>query len=243
MIDVLIMGGTGFPQGEGITETFGRALDRRRFRYSFIDYPADYGTPTPYGDSVQIGIHALLSAIYASPNPVLLAGYSQGAGIAAQVAHKLSRGERNDLQVLGAALIACPLRPPGPTVLGGDPGGHGVSGSLVVEGIPVWHAAARRDPIAALPQGSALRFIADVTEYWSAIDPTRLERWFEKLDARARERRWQRWWSPETWRDTADVIGQASAYLVEGRHTMAYIREGHCAALAETVNREIGGQV
>ncbi|WP_329405480.1 PE-PPE domain-containing protein [Nocardia vinacea] len=236
MIDVLILGGTGFPHGEGISETFARRLDPSRFRYRYVDYPAQYGNPIPYDESVAIGTSALLWAIQEAANPVLLAGYSQGAGIAAQVAEQVGAGQHPDLEVVGAALIACPWRPPGPAVLG-DPGGYGISGALEIQGMPVWYAAAVRDPITALPRGSMLRSVADLTGYWSATDPTKAVQWAESMAAAVREHRLQEWWSPFTLWDSFGALRQVSAYAAEGRHTDAYITEGHCAALADAVNR------
>ncbi|MFI8976851.1 hypothetical protein ACIGO9_28490 [Nocardia asteroides] len=240
MIDVLIMGGTWNPGGDPVTEAFARRLDPELFRVSYIGYPASYGgAGMPYAESVRIGKWALADAIDVSPNPVLLAGYSQGAGIAGDLASEIGAGMWPNLEVVGAALIADPLRPAGHRI-GEDPGGYGVAGERFIDSMPVWHAAASRDPITALPRGSMLRSLADFTAYWSMSSPQAMIRWGQSILDAAAQRRMQRWWSPINWIETADVTRQASAYLFEGRHTDAYIREGHCVRLADAVNEHFG---
>ncbi|MFD3463855.1 alpha/beta fold hydrolase [Nocardia fluminea] len=233
MIDILIMGGTWNPNGDPVTETFANALDRRRFRHQYVPYPAAYGTPMSYRSSVGFGKHALVQAIRDSPNPVIVAGYSQGAAVAAEVAADIELYP--DLDVRAAALIACPSRPRGLCV-GTDPGGYGVVGELAITKMLALHAAAFRDPICALPEGSMLRYLADMSAYMSISSPQEFAQWGASIVDLAVRRRFQRWWEPRNWRDTAEVISQANAYLTEGRHTTAYIDEGLCIELADAVN-------
>ncbi|MGS2809479.1 alpha/beta fold hydrolase [Nocardia sp. MW-W600-9] len=233
MIDVLIMGGTWNPNGDPVTETFANALDHRRFRHAYVPYPATYGTPMSFRNSVNVGKYALVQAIRDSPNPVIVAGYSQGAAVAAEVAADIAMYP--DLDVRAAALIACPSRPRGVCV-GVEPGGYGVVGELEISTMPTLHAAAFRDPICALPEGSMLRSLADMSAYMSISSPQEFAQWGASLVDLALQRRFQRWWAPQNWRDTADVIAQANAYLTEGRHTSAYINEGLCVELANAVN-------
>lgn len=233
MIDVIIMGGTWNANGDPVTETFAKALDHRRFRHYYVPYPAAYGTPMSFRSSVSFGKFALVQAIRDSPNPVIVAGYSQGAAVAAEVAADIEHYP--DLDVRAAALIACPSRPRGMCV-GADPGGYGVVGEQAITTMPVLHAAAFRDPICALPEGSMLRSLADMSAYMSISSPHDFVQWGSSIVDLAVRQRFQRWWAPQNWRDTADVIGQANAYLTEGRHTSAYITEGLSIELAEAVN-------
>lgn len=230
------MGGTWNPGGDPVTKAFETRLNPDLFQCRSVDYPASYGgLDLPYADSVRLGQWALADAIDASPNPVLLAGYSQGAGIAGNLAAEVGQGKWPHLEVVGAALIADPHRPAHHQV-GDDPGGYGIAGERFIESMPVWHAAASRDPITALPHGSMLRTLADFTGYWTMSSPQAMVRWGHSILDAATQQRFQRWWSPINWLETADVFRQGSAYLTEGRHTDAYIREGHCARLADAVN-------
>jgi hypothetical protein len=90
------LSGTGFgAHPDGISQTFGAALDRDRFEFVPLRYPAAYGGPLDmsYAASVDIGKHALLDAVRATPNRVAIGGYSQGAGIAGTLAAEIARGE------------------------------------------------------------------------------------------------------------------------------------------------------
>ncbi|MFC9995673.1 hypothetical protein [Nocardia sp. NPDC127526] len=235
MIDVLIMGGTWNPAGDPVTEAFAQRLDPELFNYRYVPYPATYGgRGMSYAYSVGEGRRALLDAIYRAPNPVLLAGYSQGAGIAGDVAASIKREPFSDLEVIGAALIADPLRPSGWGTVGIN--GCGIAGQRPISTMPVWWAVADRDPITALPEGSPLRSVADFTAYWSMNSVESFAQWGQSIVDTAVRQRYQQWWSPGNWREAAEVIGQANAYLFEGRHTAAYIAEGHCEWLADQVN-------
>ncbi|WP_378733619.1 cutinase family protein [Nocardia brasiliensis] len=240
MIDVLIMGGTWNPNGEGVTNAFASHLDPAKFRARWIDYPADYGSRVTYADSVRAGREALINAIRATPNLVVLAGYSQGAGIAGDVADEIGRGMHTDLEVLGVALIADPARPAGMDLVGLDPGGYGITGQRHITGIPAWHVAAEGDPITALPEGSALRSIADLSAYWNMASLDGFIRWGQSLIETASSRQLQRWWSIENHRTWFGAARQARAYLFDGRHTDAYVFEGHARRLAEALNEEFG---
>ncbi|MGW4240985.1 alpha/beta fold hydrolase [Nocardia sp. NPDC004722] len=236
MIDVLIMGGTWNPGGDPVTEAFAQRLDAELFNYRYVPYPATYGgRDLPYALSVQQGRAALIEAIAEAPNPVLLAGYSQGAGIAGDVAAEYGSDPMRGLEVVGAALIADPKRPEGWGSSGID--GSGISGARPISTMPVWWAVADRDPITALPAGSALRSMADFTAYWNMSSLESFARWGQAIIDTAVQRRYQRWWSPANWRETSEVLSQANAYLFEGRHTTAYVAEGHCERMADQVNR------
>ncbi|WP_433662528.1 PE-PPE domain-containing protein [Nocardia sp. CA-128927] len=239
MYDVLVMGGTWNAGGDLVTEAFARNLDPTRFRYAYVPYPATYGgSGVSYHASVREGCQALLNAIAKSPNRVIVAGYSQGAGIAGDVAADIGAGLYPDLEVSGAALIADPLRPPGWSSV--DSSTSGIAGQRPITGMTANWAIAERDPITALPLGSPLRSVADLSAYWTMNSPEGFTRWGQSIVDIAVQQRFQRWWSPLNWIEAATVISQAKAYLTDGRHTDAYIREGHCQRLADWVNDAFG---
>lgn len=243
MIDVLILPGTGFPRGEGISAAFADALDPARFNAMIVPYPAEYGTPRPYAESRRLGRQALLAARPVR-RPFVLAGYSQGAGIAGDLAVEIVQRMPGAIadHLVGCALIADPYRP----MLAGMPHrppatGYGIAGQRHVPG-PVWWAAAEGDPITALPAGNPLRSVADLSEWWSLAGPAEIHAWALDLVDKARHQRIQRWWSGENWRTWAGALKFARGYLIDGRHTADYLRLGHVQALADTVNREVVGR-
>ncbi|MGX1804697.1 PE-PPE domain-containing protein [Nocardia sp. NPDC055321] len=238
MIDVLIVGGTWAPYGESVTDTFSRALDLSRFAPRMIPYPAEYGGSMSYAESSAAGKAALLEAIEKSRNRVVVAGYSQGAAIAGDVAAEIGRGLWPGLDVAACALIADPLRPAGECV-GTDPGGYGIAGQRWVTDIPTYWAAAPGDPITALPAGNALRLVADLSQYFCMNSPEAALTWGRSLVDTIVHRRIQRWWAPRNWSAWSGALAYARGYLTDGRHTVDYVRHGHAARLAETINREI----
>ncbi|MFF2553462.1 cutinase family protein [Nocardia sp. NPDC058058] len=238
MIDVLIVGGTGVPYGESITDTFSRTLDHSRFAPRMVPYPADYGLHVSYAESSAAGKAALLSAISDSANRVVIAGYSQGAAIAGDVAAEIGRGLHPDLEVLACALIADPLRPAGQCITQ-DPGGYGIAGQRPVDGLPTFWAAAPGDPITALPAGNPLRTVADLTQYFCISSPEAALRWGQSLVDAVLHQRVQRWWAPKNWSAWSGALAYARGYLTDGRHTDDYVRQGHAALLATIINREV----
>jgi len=233
--DVLIVGGTWNPNGEGVTRTFADALDPDRFAHTMVPYPADYGTHVSYAQSVAVGRGALIQAIESASNRVVLAGYSQGAAIAGDVAAEIGRGGLAHLEVVACALIADPLRPSG-SCLGTDPGGYGIAGQRHITDVPTYWVAATGDPITALPSGNPLRSIADLSAYFSLSSPQAALDWGQSLIEAAARGQWQRWWSARNWRSWAGALAYARGYLFDGRHTDDYVRLGHAARLAEAIN-------
>ncbi|WP_167837665.1 alpha/beta fold hydrolase [Nocardia altamirensis] len=238
VIDVLIVGGTWNPNGDPVTAAFAEALDPKHFRVQMVPYPADYGRRVAFADSVAVGRKALIEAVEATPNRVVLAGYSQGAAIAGDLAADIGQGLYPHLEVVACALIADPLRPQG-RCIGDDPGGYGVVGQRRIENIPTYWAAAQGDPITALPAGNPLRLIADITAYFSLTSPEAMLRWGRSIIEVATSRQLQRWWSPANWRTWGGAVAYARGYLFDGRHTDDYVRHGHARRLAEAVNRAV----
>lgn len=242
MIDVLILPGTGFPRGDGISTAFADALDRSRFEPRIVQYPAEYGTPGPYAESRRRGRRALLEAIPLRRRYVL-AGYSQGAGIAGDLARSIVKCQPGALaeRLVGCALIADPLRPAGAGMPHRPPApGYGIAGTRDVPAVPTWWAAAAGDPITALPAGNPLRSIADLSEWYSLAGPAEIARWGADLVEKCHAGAVQRWWSLENWRTWLGATAYARGYLIDGRHTTDYLTHGHVQALADTLGREVG---
>ncbi|MFC3963519.1 PE-PPE domain-containing protein [Nocardia jiangsuensis] len=237
-VTVLLLGGTWNPRGDAIGSGFAGNLDAERFVTRIVEYPADYGGIVPYADSVAAGEAALIAAIRSTPGDLVLAGYSQGAAVAGNVAAAIGRNELDVPAVLACALVADPLRPQGMSI-GPDPGGYGISGQRFVPRVPTFWAAAPGDPITALPAGNPLRTIADLSAYFSLSSTGAAWRWGRSLLDAATHRQLQRRWSPEHRRSWAGAVGYARGYLVDGRHTSDYLRDGHVARLAERLDAEL----
>lgn len=238
MIDVLWLAGTGFGAApDGVSLAFAEHLDPARFRFRAVQYPAAYGgVAMPYAESRAVGRKALRDAIAATDNPVVIGGYSQGAGIAGDFAAYIGSTTG---QIRACALIADPLRPR--DALSTYPAdGYGISGERPVLGLPTFWAANEGDPITALPAGNPLRGIADMTEWWSLSGTAATVQWGAHLLEKAKAGAWQRWWSPENWRTWGGAIAYMRGYLFDGRHTDDYVRLGHCERLAAAINKAVG---
>lgn len=239
MIDVLILPGTGFPRGDGISRAFADALDPSRFAPRIVEYAAAYGgLDMPYALSRATGRRALLESF--TGRPTVLAGYSQGAGIAGDLAVEIINHMPGAIadHLVGCALIADPLRPEGGAGERPAAPGYGIAGQRRIPG-RAWWAAAPGDPITALPAGNPLRSIADLSEWWSLAGPDEVERWGDDLVEKCRTRAFQRWWSLKNWRTWGGAAAFARGYLFDGRHTTDYIAHGHVQALADAINREV----
>jgi hypothetical protein len=241
LVDVLWLGGTGYGKGgDGVSEAFRLALAEQggdRFHFRYVEYPGDYGLGMSYVESVAAGEDRLLKAIVASVRPVIVGGYSQGAAAAGNVAARYAaRSVR--AEIVGAVLIADPLRPEGATadrVLLPAPTGYGASGQRPIGGtLPVFWIANAGDPITALPGGSPLRSLADITEWMAATaDPARAQDLLLKTINAAGHA--QRWWSWRNWRDWGSALAYMRGYIIDGRHTTNYVTRGLCAAAATCV--------
>lgn len=238
-IDILWMGGTGFGAGgDGVSEDFRHwltLLDKEeRFRFSYVDYPGDFGVHgRSYDESVAQGESQALDAIQDSPNPVILGGYSQGADVAGQVARRIATGRlHQQYDIRGVILIADPWRPEG--VGGVD--GSGIRGERGLDDMPALWCSNPGDPITALPEGNPLRTIADITTLMAAsVDPVRAAQLWNEVTAAVRAGRLQRWWDLKNFWTWGGALRYAKGYLFDGRHTLDYVRNGLCAELARQV--------
>lgn len=239
MITVLCVVGTGetWPGDvrtavPGLLADLAAGLDPARFIAKQVPYPARYGAGESYIESRTRGEQNLLAATWRDPNPVIWVGYSQGAAVVGNAAAALPNNRH--LDVRGIGLVADPARYRR-QAFGPNPGGYGITGERFVDDAlrPVWSLAAAGDPICALPEGSALRSIADATQFMSTDDP---DGWVRDLLTRTRGEQWQRWWDRPNWREWGGAGGWAANYLVGGRHTRAYLEDGHIARLTAAIN-------
>lgn len=237
---VLALPGSGFPNGgDGITEDFLSRLDSSRYETEIVSYPATgFGLGGAYASSVEAGI-AMLRAAAETTDRFILAGYSQGAVAAGDLAATL--GHELASRCAGVALIADGRRPAG--ALTSTPGhpiapGYGIVGERYIPTamFPALWASASGDPICALPAGNPLRTLADIAPYFSVRSPVDVIRWGRELLDLALERGYQHWWNLNYWRDWDEAGNYARGFLFDGRHTDDYVRYGHTRALAEAIN-------
>lgn len=242
MIDVLMLPGTGWPNGgDGVTEDFLDRLDPGRFALRIVPYPAEFGEPgnQTYRKSRDLGAEALRAAIHATPNKVIIGGYSQGAVIAGDVAADIAAGLHPDLEIVACALIADGARPEGAGVPGVMPTvGYGIAGQRPVPSdvFPTYWAAAPGDPITALPAGNPLRSVADIVDWMTINSPEGMIRWGADVLDRVLRGQLQDWWAPWKWQSWLGATAYARGYLFDGRHGAAYITEGYNAQLAAAIN-------
>lgn len=241
MIDVLFLPGTGHGGGgDGVSEDFLNRLDKSRFSPRIVPYPATFGgAEAAYESSKAAGRMALIEAIRATPNRVVIGGYSQGAVIAGDLAREVSEGWHPELELAGVALIADGRRPRGHGVPGYRPtDGYGIVGERGVYGdvFPTFWAAAPGDPITALPEGNPLRTVADMVPWFSLRSPAEALQWATAMLMTAANGRAQVWWKPHLWPQWNGAVAYARGYLFDGRHGAAYISEGYNQQLAEAVN-------
>jgi pimeloyl-ACP methyl ester carboxylesterase len=240
VIDVLIMDGTWTSLDDQVTQKFLDELPADRFTPVRVSYPRDYGRSPSYTASRATGMGALGKAAGKRTNPVVIAGYSQGAAIAGDLADQIGRGRWPWLtgKVVACALIADPLRPiVGHTV--NVTGGFGLGGQRTIHGLPTFWAAAQGDPITSLPAGSPLRDVADLNAYACVRSPEEFLQWGHALVSTIRDGEAQPWWhnaTPDQW---STASGFLENYLVRGRHTTAYVTEGLSSLLGQTIDREV----
>ncbi|ROZ89024.1 PE-PPE domain-containing protein [Gordonia sp. OPL2] len=234
MIDLLWLDGTWTRPGRrsAPSEALRRAVDGSRVRFTYVDYPGQFGPATGVGDlspaeSVSAGMVALTHGVEASLNRVVVGGYSQGAMAAIAFAREIL-AQRPDLVVDAVATMGDPHNPV-------HVGRAGIAGPLSVPRRR-FTVHVPGDPIADLPLGSPLRSVADLTEWISIRSPEAGIRWateaYETLD----RQRAQAWWAPWRWHDIESAGRYVLGYLGT-KHTTDYVTGGHAVRLA----RMIGG--
>lgn len=228
-VELLWVDGTWAPRGGSpASEALRRALDPRKVKFTYVNYPADFGPATGMGDlsyeeSKAIGAAALDRAVEASPHLVVVGGYSQGAGVAVKYARDILP-KRPRHQVLAVATLGDPHTPV-------HHGRSGIAGALHVPR-PRFTEWAPGDPIADLPLGSPLRTVADLTGWMSVRTPEAARAWAFKTAERLAVA--QPWWNPFRWRDFARAGEDIRNYLGTA-HSTDYDSGGHAKRLARRI--------
>ncbi|GAB2655245.1 hypothetical protein GCM10027088_37010 [Nocardia goodfellowii] len=229
MIDVLIVGASWASTQHPVTNAFAAALDPRRFRPRLVS-----NSGTGAGARAE-----LLGEIMRCDEPVVLAGYAQGAAVAGDVASEISRGAIAGVEVAACALISDPYRPAGMSI-GVDPGGHGILGQREVGMVPTYWVAARGDLTTALPVGSSLRMTAEAFEYEDLSTEEEMVGWARRLvDADIREQLRRFPFGLRMWDSRSAELSQLSAFLFTKPYVDEYLGEGGAASLAKVLNREL----
>lgn len=231
-IDLLWLDGTWSRPGArtSVSEALQLAVDGRDIHFRYIDYPASYGPATGIWDvsiaeSVELGKRAIVDAVRATANLVMVGGYSQGCLAAVDFARDILPHDPT-LEVLAVACLGNPYQPV-------HVGRGGIAGSLSVPR-PLLSVYAPGDPIADLPLGSPLRSIADMTEWMSVRSPEAMGLWWRDVLFKAIDAKYQAWWAPWRWRDLASTVDYVNGYLGT-RHTSDYITGGHVQRLARMI--------
>lgn len=184
---------------EAMLTSVTKCLDAAHFNPArWVGYPAMYAGDLSYEESMGYGIEALANVIAeenAAGNLIMLLGYSQSAVIMRRMLAMCKNGEMGDpdylaAMIVGCALVADPVRPVGMAV-GHDPGGYGLAGTEPYwDAVPLWEAAADRDPICAAPYNSFLRTAADFTGFFG-FTAKALNRWMTDAGQKIRNKEWQ----------------------------------------------------
>lgn len=246
MITVLCVAGTSEVNANtaptppiGLLALAGAKLDPERFIVKMVPYPAEYGRPNSYAVSRGWGIDKLVKMSQAEPGPVIWWGYSQGAAIVGEAARQYAYMPNAGVDLRGVGVVADPWRAPDQPS-GVDDNyrhkGYGIAGGRYLPegaGFPTWSITAASDPICDLPSGNPLRTIADATEFLSTSNP---RAWIEDLLVKAKKQQYQQWWNLRNIASWGGALAYLKGYLLDGRHTIAYIREGHLDRLANATN-------
>lgn len=205
-----------------------------------VPYPASVGPANSAGNplgpseegSIQDGLSLVAEAIRATPNLVLLEGYSLGAELVSRFLEAQAQGQYADCQLAGAVLIANPCRAPGESVDAGS-SGEGINGAHGPwpKGLPIWTAANPLDGITSCPPRSPLR---DIAAGMSAFSFASLGGWTIDLAHRLIDDDW-----PTADYTPAQLLeaGQLMyGYLLGGQHFTTYLEGGYLERVAAAVN-------
>jgi pimeloyl-ACP methyl ester carboxylesterase len=208
-------------------------VDPSQYESRWVAYDASYGfVPMPtgvsYAESVQQGLSALLTALYADTRPVFLIGYSQGSTVVSAFLDLLAAGHYPDLKdrIAGAVLLANPARPDGAPTLGPrHVGSYGITydpkNPTPARVVPAIEVANPQDGICSAAPDSFLRDLAIVTEFMSFVD---LATWGQSLLTAAEAIDWKALATAQNldlvyqFNRFSRSVGEAVGY-VTGRHT------------------------
>ncbi|MGV9825456.1 PE-PPE domain-containing protein [Gordonia sp. NPDC003429] len=199
-----------------------------------LAYPASIACFNPYGDvsgvseaeSRRQGVANLAAAIRATPNLVVISGYSLGALVVSDFMDAKAHGQYADCEVLAVVNIANPARAAG--VSYGLPSfGFGLDGQHKpwLPGVDVYEIANPVDAITSAPWDSPWRIAADKVRAFNA-SVEGASAWFAdmiaQLDGQEAAQAQENWWNAGFWQAYAQAPAWLRGYLYDGQHTTAY---------------------
>lgn len=173
--------------------------------------------------SRQRGVAYLAAEIRATPNRVILVGYSLGALVISDFLTLQARGLFTDCEVSAVVNLANPARAAG--VSFGLPSfGYGLDGQHPQwPPIPTYEIANPVDLITSAPANSPWRQFADQIRTFSVADVgTWLRHMLDQLDGAEQRQAQGNWLRPEFWEAYAQAPAWLVGYLRDGQHTAAY---------------------
>ena len=145
-----------------------------RVRNQPVGYPASgFLYPNPflsYNESVALGVAELVRLVLMNAGRFYLCGYSQGAEVVVRTMRLMSPGQplaHRAGDLIQVVTFGSPCRPPGPTLLGNNPPGAGISGIYPPEEF----------------RSRTYDFVLDGDMYSTATDDTLLHLGYEALTA------------------------------------------------------------
>lgn len=183
MSKILIVVGGTWESRWGLLGAIATKAEQRGWQPLWVDYPASYGTPESFEDSLQRGVtllHLTLRAKTWAGDQVAIIGFSQGAAVVERCLRE--REDRATQRVKYVGLFGNPYRA-GNDQVGPNPGGLGVIGPLAPASMrPIagrWeNYALPGDLIAACPADSLIRLVYPFTRWMSVQAP---DRWVRDL--------------------------------------------------------------
>jgi pimeloyl-ACP methyl ester carboxylesterase len=198
----------------GLLKVFTDALPSR-FTSKQFDWRNQYG-PVPvwnghaYDENLEHGTESLVNFIQAQPTPVLLVGYSGGAGLASRA------GALNPSNLAAIAMVSNPSRHRADS----SAPWWGITGEHLPFGVPLFDIANPADVICCCPENQPLRDFADLSSRFSLADPAAWGR--DLLNKAIRGALTNSVVKASLW-DWWFAIAYARGYLYDGQHTNWYI--------------------
>lgn len=201
-----------------------------------IDYPASIACFNPTGSisgaseaiSRAEGVAAMVAAIRATDDRVIIGGYSLGALVVSDLLAAIARGEYPDLEIDVVVNLANPGRAEGESY-GLPSTGFGLDGQHPAwpAGIPVYEIANPADAITSAPADSPWRMAADAIRTFN-ISVEGIESWVSsmiaQMDGRQQVQAQAHLFDAAWWAAYAAAPGQLYGYALGGEHTNGYQR-------------------
>lgn len=227
------------PGAPGNTLTQAAGILGSKVEHHDVVYPASIAVFNPTGNISGVseatsraeGVAALAAAVRATPNRVVVSGYSLGALVVSDFLAAKQAGEYSDCEISAVVQLANPARQRG--VSYGRPStGFGLDGEHSAwPDLPVYEIANPLDPITSAPADSPWRQVADLIREFN-ISVEGAQQFFDSMIGYITQRKTLQarqnfnWVSAEFWVSYLDAPAQLRAYLFDGEHTSAYQTPG-----------------